>query len=176
MHCTMASTCVSIVVTLHFLLLSLVLSDMTSLEDLETSLQSNPLNIESIDDAFYPLNIRPSIVVNVSYFVNETENGTATVPVHPLAMSSTDRDLLTPNYTLQWVSYRVLLPFGPTLLPSDIFSQAVDPSVVMLVIPPICNSSQQQSYVCSDIRIKKLLTRLTSKVSVTIMVHVTAAC
>ena len=158
----MASNCVSIVVTLQFLLLPVVLSDMISLKDLETSLQSNPFNVENIDDAFYPLNLPPSIAVDVSYFVNETVNGTSTVPVHPSAMNA--RDLLTPNYTLQWVSHCVLLPFALAILPPDPFKRA--PPVVMLVIPPICNSSQEQSYdMCSVIRIKKLLTRLTSKVS-----------
>ena len=64
----------------------LVLStDVTSLNYLEASLKSNPLNVESIDDGFFPLNKPPSIAVDVSYFINQTMNGTATVPVHPLA-------------------------------------------------------------------------------------------
>ena len=160
-----------VLLLLQFLLPALVLTaDVTSLQNLEDSLKSNPLNVEAIDDAFFPLNSPPSIAVDVSYFVNESVNGTATVPVHPLAMNSSARDLLAPNYTLQWVSHRSLLPFGnlhvlaPRILPLMISTVQTNP-VVMLVIPPICTSSQQQSYVCSDIRIKKLLSRLTSKVS-----------
>lgn len=80
--------CVS-TASLVFLLLqflpALVLStDVTSLKDLESALKSNPLNLESIDDAFFPLNSPPSIAVDVLYFINETVNSTATVPVHEL--------------------------------------------------------------------------------------------
>ena len=114
----------------------------------------------------------PSIAVDVSYFINQTMNGTATVPVHPLAMNSSARRLLTPSYSLQWVSHRSLLPFGNVhvLAPRTLgfITPEISNPVVMLVIPPICNSSSEgQSILCSETRIKKLLSRLTSKVSVT---------
>lgn len=170
----MASNALLLLSLQIFLSAVLVLStDVTSLQDLEASLKSNPLNVESIDDGFFPLNKPPSIAVDVSYFINQTVNGTVTLPVHPLAMNSSARRLLTPSYSLQWVSHRSLLPFGnvhvlaPRIL--GFITPEIRNPVVMLVIPPICsNSSEEQSdSLCSETRIKKLLSRLTSKVSMT---------
>ena len=156
----MASSLVVALVLSQFLPL-VQTSCVASLEDLETAVQSIPLNVESINEAFFPLNKPPSIAANVFYFVNDTFNGTATVPVHPATLNSTAIGRLIPFCSFQWVSQRVLLPFGPELL--DMRGLAVfapKPPMTLLVIPPICNRGESND----DVQIGKLLARVTSKV------------
>ena len=160
----MASTCANIVVALvlsQFIPL-VQTSCVTSLEELETSLQSIPLNVESIDDAFFPLNKPPSIAADVFYFVNFTYNGTASVPVHPATLNSTAIGRLVPSFSFQWVSQRVLLPFGPELLEMrGLAVFAPETPITLLVIPPICSRGESTD---EDVQVGKLLARTTSKV------------
>ena len=152
------------VVLLHLLPPVQTAGCLNTLEEIESSLQSNALNTESIDNAFFPLNNHPSLAVFVHYFVNETtSNGTATIPVHPTKMNSTDLESLRPTYLYQWVVSPVLLPFGPELLELRglaIISPTIPTAYV--VLQPIC---QQDAFSSSENRIEKLLTRLTIKVS-----------
>ena len=79
-------------------------------------------------------------------------------------MNSTDLESLEPTYLFQWVVSPVLLPFGPELL--EIRGLAfITPTIptAYIVLQPIC---KQDAVSSSDKRIEKLLTRLTSKVSV----------
>lgn len=161
----MASSVVVALVLAQFLPLVQASSCVTSLEDLETALQSDPLNVESINDAFFPLNTPPSIAADVFYFINVTINGTATVPVHPATMNATVIGQLVPSYSFQWVSQRVLLPFGPELL--EVRGLAVfapKTPMTLLVIPPIC-ITRKESIDDYSVQVGKLLARLTSKVS-----------
>ena len=161
----MASTARGIVVVLVLSqLLPLVqTSCVSSLEDLEAALQSDPLNVESINDAFFPLNKPPSIAANVFYFINETFNGTATVPVHPATLSSAEIGQLFPSCSFQWVSQRVLLPFGPELLEMrGLAVFAPKTPMTLLVIPPIC--IRREWTADYGVEAGKLLARLTSKV------------
>lgn len=133
---------------------------LNTLEEMEASLQKNALNIESIDNAFFPLNSHSSLAVNVAFFVNvTTSNGTVSIPQHPTMMNSSDLELLQPTYLFQWVVSPVLLPFGPEIL--ELRSLAVITPIIptaYIVIQPVCQQDANSK------RIEKLLTRLTCKV------------
>ena len=133
---------------------------------LETSVRTNLLNIESINEAFFPINKSPSIVVDVYYFVNETQDGTSTVPEHPVQAIMLNRsarhDVLTrATYLLKWVSQPILLPCPDMLKLSGFgaFFEQKTPTAT-IVIRPICSL---KSNWCKA-RIEKLLVQLTNKV------------
>lgn len=135
---------------------------LNTLQEMEASLQKNALNIESIDNAFFPLNSHPSLAVYVRYFVNETtRNGTASVPKHPTLMTISDLEYHPPNYLFQWVISPVLLPFGPELL--ELRGLAIITPIIPTAYVVIESTCPQD--INSNSRIEKLLTRLTSKVN-----------
>ena len=142
---------------------------VNSLKELEDAVQSNAYNMESIDDGFFPVNTAPSIAVNVFYIIDETAPNSTTASSYPTNSSSFERhgSALGSGFKfysnqLQWVSQRVLLPFGPELF--ELRGLAVftlTTPKVYVIIPPICRKPNTDA----KHRIEKLLVRLTTKVS-----------
>lgn len=130
---------------------------VNSLKELEDAVQSNAHNMESIDDGFFPVNTAPSIAVNVFYIIDETAPN-STAPSYHTNSSSFERH----GSQLQWVSQRVLLPFGPELF--ELRGLAVftlTTPKVFVIIPPICRKPNTDA----KHRMERLLVRLTTKVS-----------
>lgn len=139
---------------------------VNSLKELEDAVQSNAHNMESIDDGFFPVNTAPSIAVNVFYIIDETAPN-STAPSYHTNSSSFERHGSALGsgfrfYQLQWVSQRVLLPFGPELF--ELRGLAVftlTTPKVFVIIPPICRKPNTDA----KHRMERLLVRLTTKVS-----------
>lgn len=111
---------------------------VTSLHELEKSLQSNPSNIESIDNGFFPPNSHSSLSVTVKIYYNViTEN-------HNVITSHSDiTDDITPDFTFQWVASPLFLYFGPEdmqLLSGAFIEHSYRQTNI--VTKPLCNSSK----------------------------------
>lgn len=107
-----------------------------SLHDLETSLKSDPQNIENIDDGFLPLNGGLSLWVKVNIYYNmSTKN-------HNVTTTHLNPSIMAPDFVFQWVASSLFLYFGPEEI--QLLSGASighESREVSIVVNPICNSN-----------------------------------
>ena len=103
----------------------------TTLYELEASVKSNPLNIASIDDGFFPPNSRLSlwVTINIYYIQNDDVN-------------TTDPNTITslPDFTFQWFDIALFLYIDPRviqLLSGVLFSGTSE--TINIVIDPLCH-------------------------------------
>ena len=85
-------------------------SEIKDFNDLESSIVTNPSNLRSLTEAFFPTNRYSAMIVEVTYYEN-SENTT----VHPL-----NRSTSASNHVFRWVSTLALLFADPKVL--EVFS------------------------------------------------------
>ena len=125
---------------------------LTSLHDVQVSLKSNPYNLESIDDGFFPPNTHPSPWVRINYYFNQTNS----IKIHPAAYEAIGTNSI-PDLSFQWVASPVFHYFGPSVM--EVFSTAsiyFSPTEIHIVIDPICGNEHMKELV--------LLEKLSAKV------------
>ena len=110
---------------------------VTSLHELEKSLQSNPFNIESIDNGFFPPNSHSSLWVTVNIYYNAITENHNIITSHPDNIKN-----ITADVTFQWISSPVFLYLGPEdmqLLSGAIIGHSSRETNI--VLSPLCDSS-----------------------------------
>ena len=105
----------------------------TTLHELETSVKSNPLNIDSIDDGFFPPNSRLSlwVTINIYYIQNDDVN---TTDPNTIGLSSLQ------DFNFQWFDIALFLYIDPRviqLLSGVLFSATSE--TINIVIDPLCH-------------------------------------
>ena len=88
-------------------------SCVTYLYELEASLKSNPLNIESIDDGFFPPNSVLSLWVTVNIYYNTSTENHDVINTHPYIG---DLNNTSPDVVFHWYGTALFLSFKPDIL------------------------------------------------------------
>ena len=86
---------------------------VTYLYELETSLKSNPLNIESIDDGFFPPNSVLSLWVTVNIYYNTSTENHGVITTHPYNGHLNNN---SPDVVYYWYGTALFLSFRPDVL------------------------------------------------------------
>ena len=101
-------------------------------------ISSNPYNRDSIDNALYPANSHPAIVVTVNFYFNTTQHNTSSLPKHPSTLAGQQLNV-KPDFTFQWLSAPIFLPLGMESL--EVFGMvfiSVSKHEAHVVLSPIC--------------------------------------
>ena len=88
-------------------------SCVTYLYELEASLKSNPLNIESIENGFFPPNSVTSLWVTVNIYYNTSTENHDVINTHPY---NGDLNNTSPDVILYWYGTALFLSFKADIL------------------------------------------------------------
>ena len=120
-------------------------SCVTSLYELEASLKSNPLNIESIDDGFFPPNSVISLWVTVNIYYNTSTENHDVITTHPY---NGDLNDTSPDVIFHWYGTALFLSFKPDIIMKlsglSIFLETSTNcrfGVTNIVIDPLCQTN-----------------------------------
>ena len=116
---------------------------ITNFIELEASILSSELNIQSLTEGFFPTNRYPALAVEVHYYVNQTlDNGTTyTIPTHPISSQNPSQALLA-TYIFRWLASPALVYGDPKVLEGfSLRSLVVDRNYAHLVILPFCSDN-----------------------------------
>ena len=120
-------------------------SCVTSLYELEASLKSNPLNLESIDDGFFPPNSVISLWVTVNIYYNTSTENHDVMNTHPY---NGDLNNTSPDVVFHWYGTALFLSFKPDIIMKlsglSIFLETSTNcrfGVTNIVIDPLCQSN-----------------------------------
>ena len=109
--------------------------------DLESSILTDEFNIQSLIHAFFPANHYPALVVEVHYYVNESNNGG--LFYHPIQPQASEDNFFA-DYIFSWVSSPGLLYGDPNILEGlSLRSLAIDYHYAHLVILPFCSDDNE---------------------------------
>ena len=117
-------------------------SCVTYLFELEASLKSNPLNIESIDDGFFPPNSVISVWVTVNIYYNTSTENHDVITTHPY---NGDLNDTSPDVVFNWFETALFLSFKPDILVilsglSYFLQSSTRFGVTNIVIHPLCQT------------------------------------
>ena len=113
-------------------------------------ISSNPYNRDSIDNALYPVNSHPAIVVTVKFYFKRTQQNTVSLPMHPSTLARQQ-----PDYTFQWLSAPIFLPLGMEVM--EMFGMvfiSISKHEAHIVLSPLCEDNAVE-----------ILSKVTTKVS-----------
>ena len=120
-------------------------SCVTSLYELEASLKSNPFNLESIDDGFFPPNSVISLWVTVNIYYNTSTENHDVMTIHPY---NGDLNDTSPDVVLYWYATALFLSFKPDIIMKlsglSIFLETSTNcrfGVTNIVIDPLCQTN-----------------------------------
>ena len=118
---------------------------VTYLYELETSLKSNPLNIESIDDGFFPPNSVLSLWVTVNIYYNTSTENHDVITTHTY---NGDLNDTSPDVVFHWYGTALFLSFKPDIIMKlSGLSTFLETStncrfgVTNIVIDPLCQTN-----------------------------------
>ena len=114
--------------------------------ELEASILSSKLNIQSLTEGFFPTNRYPGLAVEVHYYVNQSmDNGTSySIPTHPIVSKNPNQALLA-TYVFRWLASPALLYGDPKVLEGlSLRALVVDRNFAHLVIQPFCSDNLDQ--------------------------------
>ena len=117
-------------------------SCVTYLYELEASLKSNPLNIESIDDGFFPPNSVISLWVTVNIYYNTSTENHDVINTHPY---NGDLNDTSPDVVFNWFEKALFLSFKPDILVklsglSYFLQNSTRFGVTNIVLHPLCQT------------------------------------
>lgn len=115
------------------------ISCVTSLHELEESLKSNPLNIESVDDGFFPSNQGPSKWVIVKVYYNISTNNHDVITTHPNKFGVKSYNTI-PDYVFYWFDSALLLYFDPKVIEILCFGLLSSETANIVIDPPCYNN------------------------------------
>lgn len=110
---------------------------VTSLHELEKSLQSNQFNIESIDNGFFPLNDIPPLWMTVNVYYNTSTENHDVITSFPSAIGGNSLNA-TPDYVFQWLDSAIMMYVDPRM----IFLMSGVPlpdEKINIMIDPLCS-------------------------------------
>ena len=120
-------------------------SCVTSLYELEASLKSNPFNLESIDDGFFPPNSVISLWVTVNIYYNTSTENHDVMTTHPY---NGDLNDTSPDVVFYWYATALFLSFKPDIIMKlsglSIFLETSTNcrfGVTNIVIDPLCQTN-----------------------------------
>ena len=120
-------------------------SCVTSLYELEASLKSNPFNLESIDDGFFPPNSVISLWVTVNIYYNTSTENHDVITTHPY---NGDLNDTSPDVVFYWYATALFLSFKPDIIMKlsglSIFLETSTNcrfGVTNIVIDPLCQTN-----------------------------------
>ena len=120
-------------------------SCITSLYELEASLKSNPFNLESIDDGFFPPNSVISLWVTVNIYYNTSTENHDVMTTHPY---NGDLNDTSPDVVFHWYGTVLFLSFKPDIIMKlsglSIFLETSTNcrfGVTNIVIDPLCQTN-----------------------------------
>ena len=118
-------------------------SCVTYLYELEASLKSNPLNIESIDDGFFPPNSVISQWVTVNIYYNTSTENHDVITTHPY---SGDLNDTSPDVVLYWHATALFLSFKPDIIMKlsglhYFLTTSISFGMTSIVIDPLCQTN-----------------------------------
>ena len=119
---------------------------ITNFIELEASVLSSDLNIQSLIQAFFPTNRYPALAVEVHYYVNQSmDNGTSySIATHPIA-SENPSQAVHATYIFRWLASPALLYGDPKVLEGvSLRALVVDRNFAHLVIQPFCSNNTNQ--------------------------------
>ena len=110
---------------------------ISSYHELEMSLKSNLLNIESIDNGFFPLNDNPPLWMTVNvYYNNSTENHDV-ITSFPNAIGGNSLNA-TPDYVFQWLDSAIMMYVDPRMI-SLMSGVSLPDEKINIMIDPLCS-------------------------------------
>ena len=120
-------------------------SCVTYLYELEASLKSNPLNIESIDDGFFPPNSVISVWVTVNIYYNTSTENHDVITTHPY---NGDLNDTSPDVVYYWYGTALFLSFKPDIIMtlsglSYFLQNSTRFGVTNIVVDPPCHTDMQ---------------------------------
>ena len=109
----------------------------SSYHELEMSLKSNLLNIESIDNGFFPLNDNPPLWMTVNVYYNTSTENHDVITSFPNAIGGNSLNA-TPDYVFQWLDSAVMMYVDPRMisLMSGVF---LANEKINIMIDPLCS-------------------------------------
>ena len=115
-------------------------SCVTYLYELEESVKSNPLNIESIENGFFPPNSVLSLWVTVNIYYNTSTENHDVITTHPY---SEGLNKTTPDFVFQWYETALFLSFEPEVVfklsgLSSFLQNSTRFGVTSILIDPLC--------------------------------------
>ena len=120
-------------------------SCVTSLYELEASVKSNPFNLESIDDGFFPPNSVISLWVTVNIYYNTSTENHDVMTTHPY---NGDLNDTSPDVVFYWYATALFLSFKPDIIMKlsglSIFLETSTNcrfGVTNIVIDPLCQTN-----------------------------------
>ena len=114
------------------------ISCVTSLHELEESLKSNPLNIESVDDGFFPSNQGPSKWVIIKVYYNISNKNHDIITTHPNEFGVNSFNTI-PDYVFYWFDSALLLYFDPQVIEILCFWLLSSERANIVIDPPCYN-------------------------------------
>ena len=104
-------------------------------------ISSNPYNRDSIDNALYPVNSHPAIVVTVNFYFNKTQDNTSSLPMHPSTFAGQQLNI-KPDYTFQWLSAPIFLPLGVEVVETfGMVFISISKDEAHIVLRPLCEDN-----------------------------------
>lgn len=110
---------------------------ISSYHELEMSLKSNLLNLESIDDGFLPLNDDPPLWMTVNVYYNTSTENHDVITSFPSAIGA-DSLNATPDYVFQWLDSALMMYVDPRMI-SLISGVSLSNEKINIMIDPLCS-------------------------------------
>ena len=123
---------------------------INSYHELEMSLKSNLLNIESIDNGFFPLNDNPPLWMTVNVYYNTSTENHDVITSFPNAIGGNSLNV-TPDYVFQWLDSALMMYVDPRMI-SLMSGVSLSDGKINIMIDRLCSE---------DVR---LLSKLIAKV------------